>query len=204
MKPKVIIISRKNEPALQQLLHVLKQQEYECPTIVHAKNELKNLETSNFKGFFIFCLPPLEIKEWKQFLEDKLPNFFKIYCYNFLIEHKVDSSIFLNFDFIIAGEEENGALNKQLDFLKLNYWKKIPVTRMGLHNVQRSKLLIRLFRMLERTDINSITLNQISKNLNVSKHRIRKEIMCKLNMHYSDLKIFLIQHYREYYPDDFS
>ena len=204
MKPKVIIISRKNEPSLQHLMHLLKQLDYECPTIVNTKNKLNDLETGNFKGFFIFCLPPSEIKQWKQFLEDKILNFFKIYCYNFLIEHKIDSSIFLNFDFIIAGEQENGVLNRQLDFLKLNYWKKIPLTRLGLNNVQQSMLLMRLFRILERTDINSISLDQISKKVGVSKERIRREIKNKLNMHYSDLKFSLIQYYREYYPEDFG
>jgi hypothetical protein len=204
MKPKVIIISKRNEPSLQQLMQILKELNYECPTIVYTINKLKNLKTDNFKGFFIFCLPPSEIKEWKQLLEDKIPNFFKIYCYNFLVEHKIDSSIFLNFDYIIAGEEENGILNKQLVFLKLNYWRKIPVTKLGMKNGHRSMLLMKLFRMLERTDINSITLAQVSKQLNISKDRIRREIKCNLNMHYSDLKFFLIQYYREYYPENFS
>ncbi len=201
MSPKVIIISKKNEPSLKHLVYALEERHIKCDDFIHSKSELKEFDIANFKGFFIFCLPPSDIRNWLKGLEEKFLNFFKIYSYNYLVEDDIDSSVFLLFDYIIAGEQENGILNRQLEFLKSNYWRKIPISKLGFQRVQGSKLIAKLFHILERTDINLTNLELLSKQLNVSKDIIRVEIKKNLNMHYSELRTTLLQYYQEYYPE---
>jgi len=201
MDPRVIIISKKNEPTIKHLIHALEDQCIKCEEFIYSKQELQKFDTSDFKGFFIFCLSPSDIKIWLKGLEEKFLNFFKIYSYDYLIEDDIDSSVFLLFDYIIAGEQENGILHRQLEYLKLNYWRKIPISALGFQRVQGSKLIAKLFQVLEKTDIDLTNLDQLSKQLNVSKDSIRIEIKKNLNMHYSQLRDTLLQYYQEYYPE---
>ena len=201
MNPQVILISKKNEPSLNYLLYALGEHAIECHEIIHSRVNLNEIDTVNFRGFFIFCMPPSEIKRWLQNLDDRFLNYFKIYSYNYLIEDKVDTSVFLNFDFIIAGEQENGVLHRQLDFLKSNYWRKIPLSILGLKKVPDSKLIMKLFQILERTDINITSFDQLSKKLNISKEILRREIKKTLKMQYPELISLLHDYYREYYPE---
>jgi hypothetical protein len=131
MKPQVVIIAKKNDPSLNNLLNTLKQHSIRDYRIIHSKTQLNEIDKANLRGFFIFCIPPSEIEEWLQHLDDKFLDLFKIYHYNYLMEGKIDTSLFLNFDFIIAGEQENGILHRQLDFLKSNYWRKVPLSKFG-------------------------------------------------------------------------
>jgi hypothetical protein len=117
------------------------------------------------------------------------------------MEGKIDTSLFLNFDFIIAGEQENGILHRQLDFLKSNYWRKVPLSKFGLKRVPDSNLINKLFKILETSDINITSIDQVSKKLNVSKEVLRKEIRKNLSIHYTDLTSILLEYYREVYPD---
>ncbi len=165
------------------------------------KPNYREFDTKGFKGFFIFCLPPADIKNWLDGMQEKFLNFFKIYSYDYLVEDDIDSSVFLLFDYIIAGEQENGILSRQLEFLKSNYWRKIPISKLGFQKVQGSKLIAKLFQILERTDINLANLDQLSRQLNVSKDIIRVEIKKNLSMHYSELRSTLIDYYQEYYPE---
>ncbi len=201
MNPQVIIISKKNEPSLNYLLYALREHKIECHEIIHSRADLNEIDTVNFRGFFIFCMPPSEIKKWLHNLDDRFLNYFKIYSYNYLIEDKIDTSVFLNFDFIIAGEQENGILHRQLNFLKSNFWRKIPYSKLGLKKVPDSKLIRKLFKILERTDINITGIDQLSKKLNVSNEILRREIKKELKMHYPELRSHLIDYYREYYPE---
>jgi len=201
MNPKVILISKKNEPSLNFLLTILKEHKIECQNIIHSRANLNEIDTVNFKGFFIFCLPPPEIKKWLQNHDDKFLNHFKIYSYNFLIEDNIDNSVFLKFDFINAGEMENGILHKQLAFLKSNYWRKIPLSILGLKKVPDSKLIRKLFNILERTDINITNFDQLSKKLNVSKEILRREIKKNLKIQYPELRSLLLDYYMEYFPE---
>lgn len=201
MGPRIVIIGHKNEPALINLVHTMEDKYFKCKEFIHSRKELRDFNTSDFKGFFIFCLPPGEIKIWLRGLEEKFLNYFKIYHYDYLIEEDIDSSVFLLFDYIIAGEQENGILHRQLEFLKANYWRKIPISTLGFQRVQGSKLIAKLFKIMERTDINLTNLDQLSRKLNVSKDLIRVEIKKNLNMHYSELRTVLLDYYREYYPE---
>ncbi|MCK4559554.1 MAG: hypothetical protein KAV45_07200 [Calditrichia bacterium] len=201
MNPQVIIISKKNEPSLNYLLYALREHKIECHEIIHSRVNFNKIDTVYFRGFFIFCIPPSEIKKWLQNLDDRFLNYFKIYSYNYLIEDKIDTSVFLNFDFIIAGEQENGILHRQLDFLKSNYWRKIPFSKLGLKKVPDSKLIGKLFKILEKTDINITGFDQLSKKLNVSKEILRREIKKNLKIQYPELRSLLLDYYREYYPE---
>jgi hypothetical protein len=201
MNPRVIIISKKNEPTLSHLIYALKAHKIECQEIIQSRAKLKEIDTENFKGFFVFCIPPAEIKNWLYDVEAKLLNFFKIYSYNYLIEDKIDSSVFLTFDYIIAGEQENGILNRQLKFLKSNYWRKIPFSELGIEKIPESKIIGKLFQILERTDISSASIDQLSNKLNVSKQILRQEIKKSLNIQYAQLKSILLNYYQESYPE---
>jgi hypothetical protein len=198
VNPRVIIISKKNEPSLNLLLTILKAHRIECHDLIHSRAILRELETNNFKGFLIFCIPPAEIKEWFDDLNEDFLNYFKIYNYNNLIEQNLDSSVFLMFDYIISGEQDYLFLSKQLDFLKSNYWRKIPYAKLGIRQLPKSKLIGNLFYIIERTDFDSINLDQLSKKLKVSNRVLRKEIKDHLNLQYSELKSTLLDHYREY------
>jgi hypothetical protein len=201
MKPQVIIVSKKNDPSLNSLLYTLKQHSIKDYKIIHSKTQLDEIDKGNLKGFFIFCIPPSEMQEWLYKLDDKFLDYFKIYNYNYLIEGKIDTSLFLNFDFIIAGDQENGILHRQLEFLKSNYWRKVPISKFGLKRMPESNIISRLFKILETSDINISSIDQVSKKLNVSKEVLRKEIRKNLRIHYTDLTSILLNYYREVYPD---
>jgi len=199
MNPQVIIISKKNEPLLNLLLNILGEHEIKCHEIIHSRANLRQIDTTNFKGFLIFCIPPSEVKEWLDDMKKEYLNYFKIYNYNNLVDLDLDSSMFLTFDYIISGKQEYNFLNKHLKFLKSNYWRKIPYTKLGIQELPTSKLIGNLFYILERTDLNFASLNQLSKKLKVSNNVLRREIKKHLNLQYSELKSTLINHYREYY-----
>jgi hypothetical protein len=201
MNPEVIIITKKNEPYLNRLINILNEHNIECHNIIYSRDHLKEIETVGFKGFFIFCIPPAEIEKWLQYFDDSFLNYFKIYSYNYLLEDNVDTSVFLKFDFIIAGEQENGILHRQLDFLKTNYWRKVPYSKLGLKKAPDSRLIGRLFQILERTDINITNFDQLSKKLDVSKETLRREISKTLKIHYPELRSLLLEYYRENYPE---
>ena len=201
MNPQVIIITEKNDFSLNRLLNVLRDHQIDYYKIIYSKDELKEIETVDLKGFFIFSIPPSEITKWLQSLEDKFLDYFKIYCYNYLLEDKIDTSVFLNFDFIIAGEQENGILHRQIEFLKTNYWRKVPLSRLGLKKLPDSKLIGKLFQVLERTDISITNFDQLSKKLNVSKETLRREIRKDLKIQYPELKTLLLGYYKENYPE---
>ena len=202
MNPDVIIISRKDEPSLNHLCRALDDQKIECQTILYSRDELLELDTSDFKGFFIFCLPPKEIKTWLYNLEIKFLNHFKIYSYDSLVADNIDHSLFLMFDYMIAGEQEYNALIRHLQFLKYNYWKKIPITKLGLQSVPGSKIISKLFRLLEQIDINTTNLDQLAKKLHVSHNVLRREIRVHLNLQYTELKFALVKHYQEYFQEN--
>lgn len=196
MKPQVIIFSKKNDPSLIYMLSVLKEHKIECQEIIYSKVRFNKIELANFRGFFIFCVPPSEIKNWLQHLDDRLMDYFKIYSYNYFIEEKIDSSVFRNFDFIIAGEQENGILHRRIDFLISNYWRKIPFSKIGLKKVPDSKLIGNLFQLLEESDIRSTSFDHLSYKLNVSKATLRREIQKDLKIQYSQLKSLLLNYYQ--------
>ena len=197
MNPQVIIISKKGEPALNLLLFILEEHKIKCHEIIHSRENFRKVDTATFKGFLIFCLPPTEVKEWLQDIEKKFLNYFKIYSYDNLVEDDLNSSVFLLFDYIISGKQEYDFLSKQLKFLKSNYWRKIPYTKLGIKKLPTSKLIGNLFYLLERTDINQTNIDQLSNKLNVSNRVLRREIKKHLNLQYSELKYALINHYRE-------
>jgi hypothetical protein len=201
MNPQVIIITQKNDPSVNNLIHIIKEKKITNYILLHSRKQLNEIDHECFRGFFIFCLPPSEARVWIHSLDEKFLDYFKIYNYNYLVEGEIDNSLFLNFDFIVAGEQENGILNRQLEFLKSNYWRKIPISKFGLKIVQDSGLISRFFKILETTDINMTSIDQVSKKLDVSKETLRKEIRKKLHLHYSELTIFLLDYYQEVYPD---
>jgi len=201
MKPEVIIISKKEDPSLNYLLYVIKENKIKCHDIIYTRSCLDKIDLANFRGFFIFCVPPSEIKKWLQNLDERFQDFFKIYSYNYFIEDKIDSSVFQNFEFIVAGEQENGILNRRIEFLKSNYWRKIPCSRLGLKRKTESKLIGKLFQLLEETDINITSLDHLANRLNVSKETLRKEIKKNLKIHYPVLRSLLLNYYEEFYPD---
>lgn len=201
MNPQVIIVTKKNDLSLNRLLNVLRDHQIDDYKIIYVTDELKEIETDNLKGFFIFSIPPSEIPKWLESLEDKFLDYFKIYCYNYLLEDKIDTSVFLNFDYIIAGEQENSILHRQIDFLKTNYWRKVPLSRLGLKKLPDSKLIGRLFQILERTDISITDFDQLSKKLNVTKDTLRREIRKDLKIQYPELRTILLGYYRENYPE---
>ena len=199
MKPEVIIIAKKGEPALSQLYRALREQEIDCRTVVHSREALVALNTANFRGFFIFCLPAADIAEWTKDIECKFLNYFKIYHYNSLVADDIDSSLFLMFDYMIAGTQEYETLIKHLRYLKVNFWRKIPATKLGLQRQPASHLLSRLFRLLERMDVNATSLEQISKRLHVNNTKLQKEIKHYVNLQYGELKSVLVKHYEEFF-----
>jgi hypothetical protein len=203
MDPEAIIISNKDEPALIHLLRALREQKIGCQEIIYTIDRLKEINLQDFRGFFIFCIPPPELKQWLCNLEKKILNHFKIYSYDYLVEDDINSSVFLIFDYIIAGEQEYSTLIKHLQFLKYNYWRKIPFTKLGLQKAPDSRLISKLFHLLERIDVNSTSLQQLSKELKVSKAELQLKIKKYLNINYSQLKSLLIQHYGEYYQNNF-
>jgi len=203
MSPQVIIISNEHEPLLKGLIDELVRHDFTSLKLVYDHDKLSQLLENEFKGFIIFCLSPPDLSRWIPYLKSRLLNYFKIYYYNSLIEAEVDSSMFINFDYLIVGESKNGILSYQLDFLKLNYWRKIPLMYLGIEHSQVSKLLKKIIYTIEKSDINVMTLDHISNKLNISSEIIRQELKNKLNMHYTDLKNSLIDYYRENYPDEF-
>jgi hypothetical protein len=203
MSPQVIIVSNEDELLLRQLIDELIRHDFTNLKLVQEQNALLNLINPYFKGFIIFCLPPDDLRHWMPFINGRLSNYFKIYYYNSLIEEDVSASMFLNFDYIIAGESKDAILSYQLDFLKSNYWRKIPLRHFGIEQTQISKLLKKIILTIEKTDINIVTLDHISASLNVSSETIRQELKDKLNINYSELKESLINYYRENYPDEF-
>jgi len=198
MNPEVLIISKKHEPALKHLYRALREQEIELKSLMHSREALEALDTTNFKGFFIFCLPPVEIRYWLDKLEKKFLNQFKIYTYDYLIADDLDCSLFLMFDYIIAGEQEYNRLVKHLQYLKSNYWRKIPITKLGLQTPPGSELIWKLFHLLERSDINSTNLDKVSEKLHVSHQALQREIRIHLHLQYTELKFALVKHYQEY------
>ena len=108
--------------------------------------------------------------------------------------------VFLNFDYIIAGEYKNDTLGRQLDMLKTNYWKKIPTNFKGLTKEHRSKTLVNILRIIERTDLNTITIDKIAQQLNLSKQVVAQEIRDKFKMNFVDFKLQLLDYYRQNYP----
>ena len=203
MIPQVIVISQENEPLIRELIDQLIRHDFTNLNLAQRPNDLAELISNDFKGFIIFCLPPEELAAWMPYIDHNLLSMFKIYFYDSLIEEDLNSSLFLQFDYIIAGENKNGILKQQLDFLKMNYWRKIPLLQLGIEQPQLSKLLKKILLTLEKTDINLITLDHISTRLNVSTDTIRNELKDKLNINYSQLKNSLINYYREHYPDEF-
>jgi len=201
MNPQVIIITEKNDLYLNRLINVLRDHQLDYYKVIDSRDKLKEIETENLKGFFIFSLPPSEIKKWLQFLDDKLLDYFKIYSYNYLLEDKIDTSVYLNFDFIIAGEQENSILHRQIDFLKSNYWRKVPLSKLGLKKFPDSKLIGRLLQLIEKTDIDITSFDQLSKKLNVSTDTLRREIRRSLKIQYPELRSFLLNYYRENFPE---
>jgi hypothetical protein len=198
MNPRVIIISKKNEPSLNLLMTTLKTHKIECQHLIHSKETLREMKLIDFKGFLIFCIPPSEIKEWFEAMNEYFLNYFKIYNYNNLVEHNFDSSVFLMFDYIISGEQDYQFLNKQLEFLKYNYWRKIPYTKLGIRQLPSSKIIGNMFNLIERSDIDLMSLEKLSKKLKVSNRVLRKEIKEHLKLQFSELKSTLINHYREF------
>ena len=85
----------------------------------------------------------------------------------------------------------------------MNYWRKIPLLRLGIERDKFSNLLKKIILTIEKTDINLITIDHLSSKLNVSSDTIRQELKDKLNINYSQLKSSLISYYREHYPDEF-
>jgi hypothetical protein len=203
MIPQIIIISNEDEPLLKDLIDELVRHDFTSLKRVYDHDNFSHLLDSEFKGFLIFCLSPADLARWMPYLKNRLLNYFKIYYYNSLIEENVDSSMFINFDHLIVGESKNGILSYQLDFLKMNFWRKIPLFHLGIEHSQISKLLKKIIYTIEKSDINVMTLDLISTKLNISSEIIRQELKNKLNMHYSDLKNSLIDYYRENYPDEF-
>jgi hypothetical protein len=201
MKPEVIIISKKDDPSLNYLLYVLTEHKIEYHNIIYSKSSLEKIDLANFRGFFIFCIPPSEIKNWLQNLDERFQDFFKIYSYNYFIEDEIDSSVFQKFEFIVAGEQENGILNRRIDFLKSNYWRKIPFSRLGLKRTTGSKLIGKLFHILEETDISITSIDHLSSKLNVSKETLRREIKKNLKIQYPMFRSLLLNYYKEFYPD---
>jgi len=199
MNPEVIIISKKHEPALNHLHRALREQEIDCKTLVYSREALEKLETKDFKGFFIFCLPPAEITAWLKDNECKFLNHFNIYHYDHLVADKIDHSLFLMFDYMITGMHEYKTLVKHLRYLKINYWRKIPTTKLGLQRMPASNLIDRLFRLLESLDVNTTDLEQVSKKLHVNNHKLQKEIKQHLNLQYCELKSVLVKHYEEFF-----
>jgi hypothetical protein len=201
MNPKAIIVANKREPFLNKLFVVLDEHKIECQGVIHSRKNLQDIDMQNFKGFFIFCIPPSEIKDWLTDINNRYLDYFKIYNYNYLREDNLLTSVFLYFDFIIAGEQENGILHRQIDFLKSNFWRKIPLSKIGLKKVSDSNLIWELFKLLERIDLNSTSFDKLSKKLNVSKETLRTEINKSLKMQYSELKSFILKYYKENFPE---
>jgi hypothetical protein len=203
MGPQVIIISSEDEHLLKNLIDELIYHEFASLKLIYDGYKLIEQLSHGFKGFIIFCLPPGKLIHWIPFIRKRLLNYFKIYYYHSLIEENVDTSIYANFDYLIAGETKNGILSHQLSFLKMNYWRKIPLLHLGIQQSQISKLIKKIIYTIEKSDISVMTLEHISSKLNISPEVIRQELKNKLNMHYTELKNSLIDYYRKNYPDEF-
>jgi hypothetical protein len=203
MIPKVIIISNKEESSIERLIDTLHEFKLDCLEIIDCIERLKAINLPDFRGFFIFYLPPAEIGYWIKNLRIEFLNYFKVYCYDYLMVNNINTSEFLVFDFINAGEQEHEALQKHLAFLKDNYWRKIPLSKLGLKKIPDSGLLNKIFYILEHSDIISMTQQKLSNQLNVRDAEVRLELKKHLNLSFSRLRSMLIAHYQEFSANNF-
>jgi hypothetical protein len=202
MKPKITVISRQDEPLLQELLDELHQRGFHGIPVCEQRSELKNYLQSEYKGFFIFCLSPHAVKNWYRPITHDLINYFKIYYYHSLLAQEIKTSIFLYFDFLITGEAKNHTLSTQLNFLEQNYWKKIPLKLLGIRRSRVSRLLQNIIKIMEIADVEDITLDHVSRKLDLQPQIVRQEIKNRLNMNYLDLKNTILKYYHQNYPDE--
>jgi len=64
MKPQITIVSKQDEPLLQELLVKMQQRDFRDIPVCERPAELKEYLQSGYKGFFIFRLSPQTLKDW--------------------------------------------------------------------------------------------------------------------------------------------
>ena len=197
----VVVIGNSGDPISSEVITVLHHRKDFCIRTIEAQDDLSIISQNNFKGFIIISLPSGRLKDWaEQFLKNNLRNYFSVYYYDSFFAERLGHSIYLEFDFVIAGEQRKINLSNLLDYLRENYWRKIPYSLLKVENGSMTNVMRRILFSLENQNSEDLTLEKISTKLRVRKSLIRKEIKSITDLNFSDLKKLIFDYYQENYP----
>jgi len=204
MIPQVTIISRKSERILKKLIKELRLNRFTNFEVVESIEQVSELILDNYRGFFIFCLPATDLIRWENYIENHLGNYYLLYYYHSLYEERIDTSVFLIFDFVITGEGADCSIAGQLNFLQSNFWKKVPLSKLKVKKKHLPKTIRKLFYHLESTtDIDSISLSSVIKKLKINEVHFKRDLKESMNLNFTQLKDQLSKYYQSKFPEKF-
>jgi len=193
MNCRVGIISLENEILLKEIIAELQRNDLYYH-ILYYPQEVKQKIDENFKGFFIFCLPPEEVKKWEKEIKSFMNKFFKIFYYHSLITVGFKKELFLQFDFIVVGEKRQKNLSQLLNYLDLNYWRKIPSKIIKGENGEFSPLLQNILFIISTMKDENINIEKIANRLNVKKIDILSEIRKNTGLSFTEFRKHILEY----------
>lgn len=197
-----LIAESENDPIVTEIVNELRRQE--IPRVIFARDprELEEVIKNNFKGFFIFAYPTQNLYKWQSFFSEYLQPFYKIYFYKSFHIQSLMHFRLLDFDFVIAGEARRRDFSDTLEYVCINYWKKIPLSLFGDLPDGMSDLAYNILHLMERSDLKRLTLERMSSKLGISRDCLKQEMRQVFGLNFQQMKALMYEYYRERYSEE--
>lgn len=196
----VIVIGNPEASICSEVVSVLHKRNNFCIKKIDSPEDLSTLLQNGLRGFLIFTLPANRLDKWSDYLSKNGPwNYFSVYYNDSLFTQNISDSIYLEFDFVIAGKQRKANLSNLLNYLTENYWRKIPYSLLPTKNGSITNLMRRILFSFEVQNPEELTLHKISAKLKVPQSFIRQEITNVIDLNFSDLKKLVLDYYQKNY-----
>ena len=200
----VVVIGGPGDLGCAEVITILRTRKDFCIRNIDSPDDLSTLIKNNFRGFVVISMPSSKLSEWSKHLKNGLRNYFSVYYYDSFFAGSLSRSMYLEFDFVIAGKQRRTNLLNLLDYLTKNYWRKIPYSLLKLENGSMTNVMRRILFSFETQNGEVLTLDRISTKLGVHKSSIRQEIKNVIDMNFTDLKKLVFDYYQKNYPKYYS
>jgi len=195
MSKEIVILGKESNPLVKEIIEILEIQGIEYYFVCSDLEKLTEFFINESKGFIIIiCLPPSHINILKKKYGSSLEPFFKIYYYYYINTVKFEYKIFLWFDFIIVGKLRKKSLFRTIEYLKNNYWRKIPVHIIKGTDDEYSPLFHNILFIISFLKDEKITVKKIADHLRIKENIIIEEIKKNSGLNFSEFKKKILEY----------